>query len=151
MLRLHRVLLWYFHLIGWSRIKMPGILAHFPPSTSTYPMIVIPHQFASRFSIPRGDFCLSSIRFPRFGGTKKLMAVIEFKIEELCMFCEFCIIKWKPWMDIQLLDTTSWRERFFESNLCQSMPGGMRVLVFSPVKQTTSVRLKPSEPWGVRR
>ena len=59
---------------------------------------------------------------------------------------DLCIIKWKPWMDIQLLDTTSWRERFFESNLCQSMPGGMRVLVFSPVKQTTSVRLKPSEP-----
>ena len=94
-------------------------------------------------------------KIPKVWRDQKLMAVIitviEFKIEELCTFCDFCIITWKPWMDIQLLDTTSWRERFFESNLCQSMPGGMRSLVFSPVKRTTSVRLKPSEPWGVRR
>lgn len=62
------------------------------------------------------------------------------------MFCDFYMLKWKPWMDMQILDTTSWRERFFELNLCQSMPGGMRVLVFSPVKRTASLRLKPSEP-----
>ncbi len=149
--RLHRVLPWYFHPIGWKWSHENALAFLCPFSTADLSHNCYPSPTAPRFS--KTWWCLFVFtEIPKFWRDQKDGWFVEFKIEErTCVFCDFCIIKWKPWMDMQLLDTTSWRDTFFESNLCQSMPGAMRVLVFSPVNRTASLRLKSSKLWGVRR